>query len=347
MKAAMTTSHESHSAPVCDQAVVGVSHARDLAERDAWIRRFLQHLRTGRHASPHTLDNYRRDLAQFAEALDPGPDVEALDWAAVRLADARRFVLSLQERDCARTTVRRKTSALRSFFRFLVREGEVAANPFASLQTLKAPRRLPQVLSVEAVGRLLDTPGIYWSSQVQTSDSDGRCAAELAAVRDAAILETLYSAGLRISEAVGLDGGDLDLFSATFVVRGKGKKERLCALGQPALLALREYLRVREALGLAGRRDQGPLFLNHRGARITARSVQRNFKLYVQAAGLSAEVTPHKLRHSFATHLLDAGADLRSVQELLGHASLSTTQIYTHVTAERLMEVYRKAHPHA
>ncbi len=192
--------------------------------------------------------------------------------------------------------------------------------------------------------RLLAAPSQYWG-KMAVSGSKGDVV--FASARDVAILEVLYSGGLRISEAIGLNLADLDFLSGSCVVRGKGKKERICLLGRPAITALRRYLQERERLGLAGARQPGPLFLNQEGARLTPRSVQRQLKLYLREAGLPSSYTPHKLRHSFATHLLDAGADLRSVQELLGHANLSTTQIYTHVSAERLISAYDQAHPRA
>ena len=270
------------------------------------------------------------------------------DWRKVTSLHGRRFALELQKLDLARTSLQRKMSSLRSFFRFLVREDLIEGNPFVGLQTARAPRRLPQVLTMTEVDRLLQAPDTYWTAHAPNDPSDDAALrAEFAAARDGAILEVIYSGGLRISEAVGLDYERIDFLSATFVVRGKGRKERLCALGKPAVKALRDYLAKREKLGLARRRQRGALFLNARGGRLTAKSVQRSFKRYLQVAQLPQDYTPHKLRHSFATHLLDAGADLRSVQELLGHASLSTTQIYTHVSVERLIEVYAKAHPRA
>jgi integrase/recombinase XerC len=312
---------------------------------------FLRYLRTEKAASPHTLDGYYRDLVQFVELvwqMEIGSACGVqLDWTRLDTHAARKYAVTLQTKGLARTSVQRKLSSLRSFARYLVREGVLPGNPFASLPTMKTGKRLPRVLSVEEVGRLLSAPQEYWQLHAASGESREKLTAEFAAKRDTAILEVIYSGGLRIGEAVSLDLKDIDFFSETFIVRGKGRKERMCGLGKPAVKALREYLTARQAMGLAAKHDQGPLFLNQRGDRLTARSVQRQFKPYLSTAGLPADTTPHKLRHSFATHLLDAGADLRSVQELLGHSSLSTTQIYTHVSTERLMAAYAKAHPRA
>jgi integrase/recombinase XerC len=221
----------------------------------------------------------------------------------------------------------RKLASLRALFRWLERTERIATDPAASLRTPRRDRPLPKVLSREEIDRLLAAP-----------EGD-----TILARRDRAILETLYSAGLRASELVGLDVENLDLAGGVVRVRGKGRKERLALLGAPATRAVREYLELRRAKGLA----DPALFLNHRGGRLTARSVQRVLERTLIAAGLAGRATPHTLRHSFATHLLDAGADLRAVQEFLGHASLSTTQIYTHVTTEKLKEIYDRAHPRA
>jgi integrase/recombinase XerC len=207
-------------------------------------------------------------------------------------------------------------------------------------------RRLPVVLTVPQVAALLAAPARAWAEKCARSgapDPDGAYAAR----RDTAILETLYSTGGRVSEIVGLTRGAVDLLGGVARVRGKGKKERLCALGRPAVQALERMLDEAEARWPDAAKPGHPLFLNLQGGPLTARSVERRLKTWLAAAGLPPEITPHKLRHSFATHLLDAGADLRSVQELLGHASLSTTQIYTHVSVARLKDVYRKAHPRA
>ncbi|MBN2450810.1 MAG: tyrosine recombinase XerC [Lentisphaeria bacterium] len=320
--------------------------ARTLVAGDAHVPRFLQYLRSERQASAHTVDAYFRDLAQFAAFAWLGRGHGQCRWQDVDSGLARRFLMDLTVRGLARTSISRKTSALRSFFRFLIREGLVPGNPFTNLPSARRGRRLPGIFDPQQVGALLEAPRNYWTSHAGDGPADA-AAGRFAAARDAAILEVLYSAGLRISEAVALDLEHIDFYTGTFTVQGKGGKQRLCVLGQPAQKALRLYLAEREAVGLAPRRADGPLFLNRRGARLTARSMQRTFKVYLREARLPEDYTPHRLRHSFATHMLSAGADLRSVQELLGHASLSTTQIYTHVDTERLKQAYAKAHPRA
>jgi len=329
--------------------VAAKERAAAAVAADGQVQGFLKYLRAERNASVHTLDAYRRDLVQCAELMGwPPAGAAAVPWSRFNLALGRQFVMLLQQKaGLSRVSVRRKVSSLRAFCRFLVREGALPGNPLAGLASAKAPRRLPQVLTRDQVAKLLDAPAAFWAADISDRTGKRLDDALLALRRDAALLEAIYSGGLRISEAVGLDLKDVDLFSGVFTVRGKGKKQRMCLLGKPALAALRAYLETRENLGLSGRRQPGALFLNLDGGRLTARSVQRQFKLYLRQAELPASCTPHKLRHSFATHLLDAGADLRSVQELLGHASLSTTQIYTHVSAERLLEAYGKAHPRA
>lgn len=325
------------------------SSALPLATRiahDASVASFIAYLRTEKQASPHTLDGYLRDIRQFVE-LSGWAVGGTIDWRDLTVDSARRFPVLLQTRGLARSSIQRKVSSLRSFARHLVRLGMLTVNPFAAVKTARTSRRLPRVLSVEEVGRLLSAPIALLKHSAGTESDEAAALARYGAVRDTAILEVVYSGGLRISEAVGLDYEDIDLLARTFTVRGKGRKERLCVIGEPALAALRNYLDERDSMGLGARRDPGPLFRNRFGDRLTARSVQRRLKAYLREAGLPVDTTPHKLRHSFATHLLDAGADLRSVQELLGHSSLSTTQIYTHVSSQRMMEVYRKAHPRA
>ena len=321
---------------------------RQAVLQDPYVRGFVQYLRSERNASEHTIDGYARDLVQFVTHAWRGHVRDGgVDWEGLDVAAARRFTVALQQQELSRRSIQRKISTLRSFARYLVREELLPGNPFGGLPAAKAPKRLPEVMSIDDVGRLLDAPKSYWEPRAGSDNLQDARRAAFAAVRDAAILEVIYSAGLRISEAIGLDIKDIDFFSRSFVVKGKGRKERLCALGGPAVDALGEYLEARQKAGLGGRRAQGPLFVNLDGDRLSARTVQRNFKHYLRQASLPPNMTPHGLRHSFATHLLDAGADLRSVQELLGHANLSTTQIYTHVTAERLIAVYKQAHPRA
>ncbi len=316
-------------------------------KQDPSLTEFLTYLGTERNASGHTLDNYRRDIVQFAGlTLKRDAAVQEVDWNDVSVHDGRAFVVALQNDGLSKTSIIRKMSAMRSFYRYLLREGKADNNPFSGLVSPKKQKLLPKYMTVSEVSRLLDAPRACWKNANARELTKSDAHAELSAVRDSAILEVIYSGGLRISEATGLNLGSVDRIGGVMLIRGKGKKERICALGSPAEKALRQYLALRKNWTSDSRRESA-LFVNQDGGRMTPRSFQRNFKLYLEEAGLPADMTPHKLRHSFATHLLDAGADLRSVQELLGHANLSTTQIYTHISAERLKAVYRKAHPRA
>ncbi|HBC85713.1 MAG TPA: tyrosine recombinase XerC [Lentisphaeria bacterium] len=313
------------------------------------LESFLSYLRNERQSSEHTAQSYRMDIEQFARMVlkkDIRENPESVNWNDVSVFSARLFVMELQKNDITKTSTLRKISSLRSFFRFMVREELVKQNPFSGLTSPKKEKRLPKYMSVDEVGKLLDAPAIFWKEAKDNKTSKDDDSANFAAARDSAILEVIYSGGLRISEALGLNMGDVDLISDIIKVKGKGKKERIAALGKPASMSLSSYFKIREIRNASA--NQGsPVFVNKDGTRISSRSFQRNFKQYLATAGLPADMTPHKLRHSFATHMLNAGADMRSVQELLGHANLSTTQIYTHVTAERLKVEYSKAHPRA
>jgi len=274
------------------------------------------------------------------------------DWTTADRFHARRFLMTFQKSGSAPTTTGRKLASLRSFYRHLQREERVVASPFTGLHGPKQSRQLPDVLSIEEVDRLLAAPMRVYERELKTGGRPDQRRGGVAlqhyfALRDRAVLEVLYSTGARVSEAAGMTVKSLDLLSGVVVVRGKGKKERLCPLGNPATRALREALQAAEDIWPSVGKTAVPLFRNKRGEPLTTRSIERMMKRYLPEAGLSAEFSPHALRHSFATHLLDAGADLRCVQELLGHASLSTTQIYTHVSIERLRQVYQEAHPRA
>lgn len=323
-------------------------HRRSEELADPALASYLSYLDHERNASPHTIESYRIDIEQFAQlVLKADAAASRIDWNSVDVYAARSFVVILQEEEkVSKTSILRKLSGLRSFYRYMLREGLAKENPFASLTPPKKQKLLPKYMTVEEVGRLLDAPEKFWKEAYEKDLAKDEESAKFSAARDAAMLEVIYSGGIRISEAVGLSIGDVDLFSGVMKVRGKGKKERLCGLGGPAERALRKYM-VARRMRSSNERRGAPLFVNRDGQRLTARSFQRNFKLYLREAGLPLDMTPHKLRHSFATHLLDAGADLRSVQELLGHENLSTTQIYTHISAERLKSVYNKAHPRA
>jgi tyrosine recombinase XerC len=291
------------------------------------VRAWLRHLADVRNLSPHTLRAYAGDLEDLARGLE-GLGVRAAD--DVDLFLLRRYLTGLKGRDLAPRSLARRISAVRAFFAWLASAGRLAASPAEGLRLPRRGRSLPRVLTREEVARLLETP-------------DERAA--WLARRDQALLETLYSTGARVSELAGLDLADVDLEDGTALLRGKGRRERLAGLGRPCLRALEAYL---DALARArARRDVRAVFLNRHGGRLTSRSIARSLERRVRAAGLRAEVSPHTLRHSFATHLLEAGANLREVQELLGHRSVATTQVYTHLTLDHLMRVYERAHPRA
>ena len=309
------------------------------------VENFLAYLRNERQASEHTIVNYAMDIEQFSHiVLDSS--LEKAVWGKADVYRARSFIVALQKDDLARTTILRKISSLRSFYRFLVRENITETNPFVGITSPKKGKKLPKYMSIDEVGKLLDAPAVYWPEAVAKGNAKDDDSAKFANARDTAILEVIYSGGLRISEALGINFSDIDIRKGIIKVKGKGKKERIAALGEPAKNALEKYFKIRE-IRSGNTFPPAPVFINKYGNRLTSRSFQRFFKSYLMTAGLPHDMTPHKLRHSFATHLLDAGADLRSVQELLGHANLSTTQIYTHISSERLKIVYNKAHPRA
>ncbi|MBP7275535.1 MAG: tyrosine-type recombinase/integrase [Kiritimatiellae bacterium] len=317
---------------------------------DPAVDGFCRFLEGERNASPLTLRNYLVDLGQFVSLTWGERTPPPWKWDACDRYAARRFLVRFQKAGCAPATTGRKRASLRTFYRYLLREGAARENPFAAAAAPRQPRRLPQVLSPAEVLRLLDAPtqAPIPGSEPSPPASGGRrrAWADYAALRDTAILELLYSAGMRVGECAALTEDALDLLSGSVRVRGKGRKERLCLLGRPALRALRAAMDARPpGWGTGGARR--PLFLSRVGQRLTARSIERMFAAMARRAGLPEGISPHTLRHSFATHLLNNGADLRSVQELLGHASLSTTQLYTHVSIERMREVYERAHPKA
>ena len=290
---------------------------------------FLLHLGVEKANSPHTVKAYREDLTQCLAFLRNRAGTGSLATADWSVRGLRGFLAHLHEEGEA-TNPPGRLAAVRTFGKFLLREGVIASNPAEALRGPRKDRPLPHFLTVADVGKLLDTPG---------DDPLGR--------RDRAIFETLYSAGLRVSELVGLDLADCDLTDGVVVVRGKGKKERLALLGEPAAKAITDWLPDRQRILAEFGRQSNAVSINRRGTRLTTRSVGRLLMKHCRRAGLDPRTTPHTLRHSFATHLLDAGADLRGVQELLGHKSVATTQLYTHVTAQRLRDSYHKAHPRA
>ena len=294
------------------------------------VARFLQYLRVERNASPLTIKSYREDLEALSGFLSERHGT-AVSPGEITTLDLRGYVASITEQNYAKTTVARRLASMRSFFRFGQREGWTTANPAKPLRNPRKSRALPHFLSSSELERLLSAPP----------------ADKPMGLRDRAILEVLYSAGLRVSELVGLNDGDVDLKSGIVRVRGKGKKERLAPVGSYAIKALRLWLRVRRVSGKEPAGLLTPVFVNKSGRRLTTRSVGRLLEKHLAAAGLDRRTTPHTLRHSFATHLLDSGADIRSVQELLGHKSLVTTQIYTHLSTANLRAVYERAHPRA
>ncbi len=323
---------------------------------DQTLLHYLSALDDEKNYSKHTVRNYAQDIDRFAEIVlntfisdreGEKPSQEGqVNWQTVNVNMARQYVVLLQKEKLSRASLLRKISSMRAFFRYLLREGIVEQNPFTALAKIKKEQRLPKFLTINQVINLMQIPNQYWADALKKEIASSQEHAMFAAARDIAILETIYSGGLRIEETMSLNFGDVDLINDIVRVRGKGKKERLCALGGPAVRAINRYLDVRSFFS-SHERPNDPIFLNRLGTRLTQRSFQRLFKTYIIAAGLSPDLTPHKLRHSFATHMLDNGADLRSVQEMLGHESLSTTQIYTHVTTERLKDVYEDAHPRA
>jgi integrase/recombinase XerC len=293
--------------------------------RDPLREEFLSHLESGKNYSPQTLRAYRQALAQF-HTFRP-----SLSWRQASADDFRAYLLELMKTNKSRATIRLAFAALRSFYNHLTERNVVPSNVLKLVSLPKLEKTLPQFLTVPQVSSLLDQPTLREKSKQ---------APAWMAARDAAILELFYSSGLRLAELAALDVRDLDAIGETVRVMGKGSRERIVPVGSLALTALSHYRHQAEILS-------GPLFINKSRKRLGHRSIWLLLKNYVREAGLPATLSPHKLRHSFATHLLDNGADLRSVQSLLGHASLSTTQIYTHVTTERLKKAYDAAHPRA
>jgi integrase/recombinase XerC len=304
------------------------------------LKAFLEHLRLNENASPHTVRAYDSDLSQYLTFLASHLDrrVSQLTPADLDHLNARAFLADLNRSGHSKATAARKLSAIRAFGRYLRREGVIEGDPAALVGTPRREHRIPNHLAVDEMEKLLEMP--------DTSGPLGR--------RDKAILELFYASGLRLSELVGLDVEDVNLSARVVRVLGKGRKERIVPFNQTAADALRAWLRDREpflppaqASPRTRRGSRDPMFLNYRGGRLSTRSVDKLVRRYVSACSTRYGISPHALRHSFATHLLEAGADLRAIQELLGHARLSTTQRYTHVNAAQLIETYRKAHPKA
>jgi len=288
---------------------------------EKYIEKFIRYLEIEKNYSPHTITNYKLDLRDFSKFL-AGTELEKIDYLMLR-----KYLAVLKEKNLNSRSVGRRLSALRSFFRFLSREGYIKTNPILILSSPKLDKHLPSFMTEEEVKKLIE------SAFAKAPD-------DLLAFRDRAILEAFYSSGLRISEVVGLNVDDVDFISGILKIRGKGKKERIVPVGEAALGAIRKYLGKKK-------KETEAVFLNKNSRRITTRGVMDIVRKYLRQAGIKPGVSAHTFRHSFATHLLNRGADLRTVQELLGHANLSTSQIYTHLTTEKLKSVYDKAHPHA
>ncbi len=298
------------------------------------IKEFLQHLEYERSLSEHTIRNYASDLDQFAKHLFKAEKRDDISPAEIDRLTIREWMADLHA-DHKKTSVARKLASLRTFFQFLVREGKLESNPAKQVATPRIERRLPNHLSIEDAVRFIETPDI--------NTDHGR--------RDRAIVEFLYATGIRVGELVGINISDIDFRERLVWVTGKRKKQRIVPFGEPALQALVLYLEQTRGKFLENcpqaRRDPNALFLNYQGTRITTRSVGRMIDKYIKQCADIHSISPHCLRHTFATHLLDQGADLRDIQELLGHARLSTTQIYTQVSMEKMIDVYDKAHPKA
>jgi integrase/recombinase XerC len=330
--------------------------AIDAETKDSWVTKFLTHLSTDRGASAYTQRNYAQALNDFQE-WHHDERKTAPSWARLQRDDFRAYVRYLGRNKIGRAAIQLRFSALRTFYKFLIRHAVVAASPIKNLSLPKLGKRLPMFLTTKQMTDLLQAPlklpaGWATGSGAASGERDPKLRSEarereaaVAALRDVAVLETIYSCGLRISELCGLQASDLDWSERIVRVRGKGKKERLVPIGDTALTAINKYWDILpETPG-----GSAPVFqvsLNTHGP-VSPRVLQLRLKKYLALAGLDPNLTPHKLRHSYATHLLDAGADLRSVQELLGHAHLVTTQVYTHLTTERLKRAYDSAHPRA
>ncbi len=303
---------------------------------DALIDRYITYLRYERNASPHTIRNYESDLRQFSEFLKDGNPDAVVDLQTVNALRIRGFLAHLFKREKKKSSIGRKLAAVRAFYKFLARDGLLASNPATTVSTPKLEKKLPRIMTEEEINTFLDG--------VAKAVGDGAPMMR----RDRAILELLYASGLRVSELTGLDLRNVSFGDSMLLVRGKGRKERIVPFGSKAAQALNDYLPVRERILMeAKRRGEAALFLNAHGERLTTRSVDRLLKKYVKAFGPQVKVSPHSMRHAFASHLLTEGADLRAIQEMLGHRSLATTQKYTQVSIRHLMDVYDKTHPKA
>jgi integrase/recombinase XerC len=339
----MTTDTLAPAAPTAAQSSIPGSLNKSFTPL---VAQFLEYLKLERHFSDYTVKSYGADLVQFGQYLagEIGRPIGAPEAARITPEQVdekslkcepltiREFLAYLYGQNYTKSTTARKLATLRSFYKFLIRRGLVASSPLSSIRTPKQEKRLPKCLDLDQVQKLLDAPG----------DSD------VLSARDKAMLEVLYSSGIRVSELVELEMADLDLQEGVLRVKGKGRKDRLTPIGSQAIKAIQRYFEIRNCDPRCQQsKEAGRVFLNKHGDSLSTRSVRRKLDKYLVSAGLDPGISPHTLRHSFATHLLNNGADLRSVQELLGHQSLSTTQIYTHLTTARMKEAYDSAHPRA
>lgn len=297
-----------------------------------WLDNFMRYLASERQLSPHTLSNYRRDLMQLSEELQR---CDNRDWSTLKEADLRRAVSGLHGQGLSGRSLRRLLSAVRTFYRYLLRENLVTDNPGLAIQAPKSGKRLPQTLDVDQIGSLLDGNG---------NGAEGSQIDDPLLIRDQAIMELIYSSGLRVSELVSLNLKDLDLGDAILTVTGKGNKTRRLPIGRMALSALDRWLSER---ALLAKPQESAVFVGRYGRRLGVRSVEQRLRQRGESTDTQGRVYPHRLRHSFASHLLESSGDLRAVQELLGHADISTTQIYTHLDFQHLMTVYEQSHPRA
>ena len=344
---AVSSDSTSFAGPYTDPAIKHALLDRTVPEKNypPLVRQFLEYLKLEKHFSDYTVKSYGADLIQFgqflageigqshatpstAEASARGIDQKLTQCEAITV---REFLSYLYGQNYTKSTTARKLATLRSFYKFTIRRGLVTSSPLTQIRTPKQEKRLPKCLDLEQVQKLMDAPG------------DG----DLLSARDKAMLEVLYSSGIRVSELVELDMADIDLQEGVLRVKGKGRKDRLTPIGSQAIAAVQRYFEMRMQEPKLQSKVTGRVFLNKHGESLSTRSVRRKLDKYLVTAGLDPGISPHTLRHSFATHLLNNGADLRSVQELLGHQSLSTTQVYTHLTTSRMKQVYDEAHPRA
>jgi integrase/recombinase XerC len=303
---------------------------------DELIERYITYLQYERNASPHTIRNYHSDLLQFRDFLKQADAAQTVDIKKVDTLSIRGFLASLFENEKKKTSIGRKLASVRAFFKFLAKEGILEKNPAATVSSPKLDKSLPRIMTEEEMNNFLN--------RVQEAVATG----EPMMRRDRAMMELLYASGLRVSELAGLDLRSVNFGDGMLLVRGKGRKERIVPFGSKAREALEAYLPVREKLLMELRKTgQTALFLNTKGTRLTTRSIDRLLKQYVRRFGPNVKVSPHSMRHAFASHLLTEGADLRSIQEMLGHKSLATTQKYTQVSIKQLIDVYDKTHPKA